>query len=176
MNWIPLSIVCAYIVLLYLITWLTRRLSRGGMIGYLLAGRSLPYWVIAPLLTGLAIGGASTIGVAERAYSVGISAGWYNAAWAAGALLVGLFAAHRYRQLEITTLPELFEKHYSVSGRVIGATGQIVLQLIITSLQYVAGGAILSSLLLVYLLAIIYEKQLAIRSRTKVHSYNIRLR
>ncbi len=147
MNWIPLSIVCAYVILLYLITWLTRRLSRGGMIAYLLAGRSLPFWVIAPLLTGLAIGGASTIGVAERAYSVGISAGWYNAAWAAGALLVGLFAAHRYRQLEITTLPELFEKHYSVSGRVIGAVGQIVLQLIITSLQYVAGGAILSSLL-----------------------------
>lgn len=147
MNWIPLSIVCAYIVLLYLITWLTRRLSRGGMIAYLLAGRGLPFWVIAPLLTGLAIGGASTIGVAERAYSAGISAGWYNAAWAAGALLVGLIAAHRYRQLEITTLPELFEKHYSVSGRVIGVIGQLILQLVITSLQYVAGGAILSSLL-----------------------------
>ncbi|UCE24518.1 MAG: sodium:solute symporter family protein [Candidatus Zixiibacteriota bacterium] len=147
MNWIPLSIVCVYVILLYLLTWLTRRLSMGGMIAYLLAGRSLPFWVIAPLLTGLAIGGASTIGVAERAYSVGISAGWYNAAWAAGALLVGLFAAHRYRQLEITTLPELFEKHYNVSGRVIGAVGQILLQLIITSLQYVAGGAILSSLL-----------------------------
>ncbi len=147
MNWIPLSIVCSYVILLYVITWLTRRLSRGGMIAYLLAGRNLPFWIIAPLLTGLAIGGASTIGVAERAYNAGISAGWYNAAWAAGALLVGLIAAHRYRQLEISTLPELFERHYSVSGRVIGATGQLVLQLVITSLQYVAGGAILSSLL-----------------------------
>ncbi|UCC43571.1 MAG: sodium:solute symporter family protein [Candidatus Zixiibacteriota bacterium] len=147
MNWIPLSIVCCYIVLLYVITWLTRRLSRGGMIAYLLAGRNLPFWVIAPLLTGLAIGGASTIGVAERAYSAGLSAGWYNAAWAAGALLVGLVAAHRYRKLEITTLPELFEKHYNVSGRVVGVIGQLILQLVITSLQYVAGGAILSSLL-----------------------------
>ncbi len=147
MNWIPLSIVCLYVILLYIVTWMTRRLSRGGMIAYLLAGRSLPFWVIAPLLAGLAVGGASTIGVAERAYKSGISAGWYNAAWAAGALLVGLFAAHRYRKLEISTLPELFEKHYSVSGRVIGAIGQIILQLVITSLQYVAGGAILSSLL-----------------------------
>lgn len=147
MNWIPLSIVLAYIILLYLITWLTRRLSRGGMIAYLLAGRNLPFWVVAPLLTGLAIGGASTIGVAERAYNVGISAGWYNAAWAAGAFLVGLIAAQRYRRLEVSTLPELFEKHYNVSGRVIGVIGQLVLQLVITSLQYVAGGAILSSLL-----------------------------
>ncbi|UCD94789.1 MAG: sodium:solute symporter family protein [Candidatus Zixiibacteriota bacterium] len=147
MNWIPLIIVCSYIILLYVITWLTRRLSRGGMIAYLLAGRNLPYWVVAPLLTGLAIGGASTIGVAERAYNAGISAGWYNAAWAAGAFLVGLIAARRYRLLEVSTLPELFEKHYSVSGRVVGVIGQLVLQLVITSLQYVAGGAILSSLL-----------------------------
>jgi len=147
MNWIPLLIVCLYIVFLYVITWATRRLSRGGMIAYLLAGRGLPYWVVAPLLAGLAVGGASTIGVAERAYNSGISAGWYNAAWAAGAILVGLTVARRYRQMEVATLPELFERHYSVSGRVIGVVGQLVLQIVITSLQYVAGGAILSSLL-----------------------------
>jgi SSS family solute:Na+ symporter len=147
MNWIPLSIVCFYIILLYAITWVTRRLSRGGMIAYLLAGRGLPFWVVAPLLTGLAVGGASTVGVAESAYQAGISAGWYNAAWAAGAILVGFIAARRYRQLEVATLPELFERHYSVSGRVIGVIGQLVLQIVITSLQYVAGGAILSSLL-----------------------------
>lgn len=147
MNWIPVSIVCIYIVLLYVITWVTRRLSRGGMIAYLLAGRGLPFWVVAPLLAGLAVGGASTVGVAERAYEAGISAGWYNAAWAAGAILVGLIAARRYRQMEVTTLPELFERHYSTAGRVIGVFGQLVLQIVITSLQYVAGGAILSSLL-----------------------------
>jgi len=147
MNWIPLSIVCIYIVLLYVITWMTRRLSLGGMIAYLLAGRGLPFWVIAPLLTGLAVGGASTIGVAEWAYKAGISAGWYNAAWAAGAILVGLIAARRYRRMEVSTIPELFERHYSLTGRVIGVVGQLVLQIVITSVQYVAGGAILSSLL-----------------------------
>lgn len=147
MNWIPLTIVCVYIVLLYVITWGTRRLSRGGMIAYLLAGRSLPFWVVAPLLTGLAVGGASTIGVAEQAYNSGLSAGWYNAAWAVGAILVGLIAARRYRRMEVTTLPELFERHYSIPGRIIGVLGQLLLQIVITSLQYVAGGAILSSLL-----------------------------
>jgi len=117
------------------------------MIAYLLAGRNLPFWVVAPLLTGLAVGGASTVGVAEGAYSTGISAGWYNAAWAAGAILVGLIAARRYRRLEVATLPELFERHYDTSGRVIGVIGQLVLQIVIISVQYVAGGAILSSLL-----------------------------
>ncbi|MEJ2719553.1 MAG: sodium:solute symporter family protein, partial [bacterium] len=99
------------------------------------------------MLTGLAVGGASTIGVAERAYSVGISAGWYNAAWAFGALVMGLFAARRYRRFEVTTLPELFERYYSTAARVIAVVGQLVLQVVITSLQYVAGGAILSSLM-----------------------------
>jgi SSS family solute:Na+ symporter len=60
---------------------------------------------------------------------------------------MGLVAARRYRKLEVTTLPELFERHYSTSGRVIGVIGQLVIQIVITSLQYVAGGAILSSLL-----------------------------
>ncbi len=147
MNWIPLAIVIFYILLLFLITWTTRRLSRGGMISYLLAGRRLPYWVVAPLLTGLAIGGASTIGVAEKAYKFGLAAGWYNAAWAAGAILVGLIGARRFRKMEVTTIPEFFEQHYSTGGRVVGVIGQLLLQIVITSLQYVAGGAILSSLL-----------------------------
>jgi SSS family solute:Na+ symporter len=147
MKWIPFCIVCLYVVLLYTVTWLTRRLSRGGMIGYLLANRNLPFWVIAPLLAGLAVGGASTVGVAESAYKNGISAGWYNAAWAAGAILVGLIAARRYRLMEVATLPELFERHYSTSGRIIGVIGQLLIHIVIISLQYVAGGAILSSLL-----------------------------
>jgi len=147
MNWIPISIVCFYIVLLYVLTWLTRRLSRGGMIAYLLAGRNLPFWVVAPLLAGLAVGGASTVGVAEQAYKSGLSAGWYNAAWAAGAILVGLIAARRYRSMEVVTIPELFERHYGVVGRVIGVIGQLLIHIVIISLQYVAGGAILSSLL-----------------------------
>jgi SSS family solute:Na+ symporter len=147
MFWVPMTIVFLYIVSLFVISWIARRYSRGGMINYLLAGRGLPFWVVAPLLSGLAIGGASTIGVAESAYTLGISAGWYNAAWAAGALLVGLLAARRYRQMEVATLPELFERRYNISGRVVGVIGQLILHIVIISLQYVAGGAILSSLL-----------------------------
>jgi SSS family solute:Na+ symporter len=145
---IPAIIIVLYIVLLYAVSWWTRRLSsKGGMIGYLLAGRGLPTGVIAVMLTGLAVGGASTVGVAQRAYTSGIGAGWYNAAWAVGAFVMGLLAAARYRKMEVSTLPELFERHYGTSGRILGVIGQLVIQVVITCLQYVAGGAILSSLL-----------------------------
>ena len=148
-HWVPLAVVAIYLVVLAGVTWWARRLTErggGGIVGYLLAGRGLPYWVSAALLAGLAVGGASTIGMAERAYTVGFSAGWYNAAWAAGAFVVAMTVARRYRRMEITTLPELFERHYGTSARVIGVIGQLLLQIVITSLQYVAGGAILSAL------------------------------
>ena len=145
-----LAVVAAYLVLLFVATWWSQKLSErgvGGAAGYLLAGRGMTTPVVAALLAGLAVGGASTIGVAEQAYTRGLGAGWYNAAWAAGAAVLGLYAAPRYRRWEITTLPELFERHYGVSGRVLGVFGQLVIQLVVTSLQYVAGGAILTALL-----------------------------
>lgn len=147
-EYIPACIVILYIVLLYGVSWWTRRLSsKGGLTGYFLAGRGLPMGVTAVMLTGLAVGGASTVGVAQKAYTNGISAGWYGAAWAAGALVMGLVAAGRYRKMEVSTVPELFERHYGTAGRVLGVIGQLVIQIVITSLQYVAGGAILSMLL-----------------------------
>lgn len=147
MNWIPLSIISVYILLLFIIAWSTRRLSQGGMLEYLLAGRGLPFWVVVFLLTGLAIGGASTVGVAERAYTSGISAAWYDGAWTIAVIIVGLVAAHKFRQLEMTTIPEFFERYYNVQGRVIATAGQLVIQIIILALQFIAGGAILYSLL-----------------------------
>lgn len=148
MHVIPFAIVCLYIVVLYAISWFSTKLTKGGgEKGYLLAGRALPAPIVAVMLTGLAVGGASTVGVAENAYKAGISAGWYNGAWAAGGILAGLVVAGRYRALSVSTIPELFEHYYSKSGRFVGALGQLVIGMVITSLQYIAGGAVLTALL-----------------------------
>lgn len=143
---IPLLIVVLYILVLFGISFYARRLAKGTE-GFVLAGRKLTTPLIAVSITGLAIGGASTIGVAEQAYSVGMAAGWYNVAWGAGAIFMGLLAAGKYRQMNVTTVPEMFEKFYDVKGRFICVLSQITIQLVITSLQYLAGGAILASLL-----------------------------
>ncbi len=150
MHLVPLIIISIYVVGLFGMTWWARRLTQkggGGLVGYLLAGRQLPAGVSAALLAGLAVGGASTIGVAEQAYSKGLAAGWYNAAWAFGAFVMAAVAAKRFRRMEITTLPELFERHYTTDARVLGVIGQLLIQLVITSLQYVAGGKILHALM-----------------------------
>jgi solute:Na+ symporter, SSS family len=143
---IPLLIVLLYIITLFGISFYAKRLAKGTE-GFILAGRKLTTPLIAVSITGLAIGGASTIGVAEQAYKVGMAAGWYNVAWGAGAICMGLLAAAKYRKMNVTTIPEMFEKFYDVKGRIICVFSQVAIQLVITSLQYLAGGAILASLL-----------------------------
>ncbi len=145
---IALGIVIVYIIVLYAVSWYATKLSKGGgYLGYLLAGRGFGPGIVATMIAGLAVGGASTIGVAEGAYKQGLAAGWYNAAWAAGAVAAGFLVAERFRQFETTSVPEILERHFDTSGRVIGVFGQIVIQMVITSLQYVAGGAILAALM-----------------------------
>lgn len=144
---IPLIIVSIYIIALFAISFYARSLAKNKAEDFILASRKLSTPLVAVTITGLAIGGASTIGVAERAYTSGLSAGWYNVAWAAGAIIMGLVAASKYRKLNVTTLPQLFERYYDTKGRLVCIFGQITVQLVITSLQYLAGGAILASLL-----------------------------
>lgn len=144
---ISLIIVLVYIAILFLISAVAKKLAAKGADNYILAGRKLTTPLIAVTITGVAVGGASTIGVAEQAYNAGLAAGWYNVAWAIGAILMGIFAAGKYRSLNVSTVPELFEKFYDTKGRIICVMGQIIIQIAATSLQYIAGGAILASML-----------------------------
>jgi SSS family solute:Na+ symporter len=145
---VPFAIVLGYIIILFCISWYATRIKKSsGVVGYLLAGRGLPYYIVAVMIAGIAIGGVSTVGVAESAYTNGISAGMYNAAWAVGAILVGIIAAARFRKMNISTIPELFERYYGKPGQLVAVIGQVIILIVIISLQYVAGGAILTSLL-----------------------------
>jgi SSS family solute:Na+ symporter len=143
---IQLLIIILYICVLFGISFYVKRRTANSS-GFLFAGRKLTTTLVAANITGTAIGAASTIGVAENAFQSGIAAGWYNAAWAAGAVLMAMVAAGKYRQMDCTTIPELFERFYDKKGQAIAVLGLITIQLVITSLQYLAGGAILSSLL-----------------------------
>lgn len=143
---IQLVIIILYICVLFGISIYVKRRTESSS-GFLFAGRKLTTTLVAANIAGTAIGAAATIGVAESAFQFGIAAGWYNVAWAAGAVTMAMIAAGKYRELNCTTIPELFERYYDKKGRAIAVLGMITIQLVITSLQYVAGGAILSALL-----------------------------
>lgn len=145
---IQFIILLVYIISLFSVSWFSTKLAKGkGSEGFLLAGRGMPPSVIAVMIAGLAVGGASTVGVAESAYTKGISAGMYNAAWAAGAAFAGLIVVEKFREMKITTIPELLGNYYGKTGKLIGVIGQLIIQIVITSLQYIAGASILTALL-----------------------------
>jgi SSS family solute:Na+ symporter len=145
---VPLLIVIGYVVVLFAIGIWASRLVRRGKEGFFLAGRRLSAPLVAVTVTGLAIGGASTIGVAENAFNgQGVAAGWYGVAWAISAAVVGLVVSRRFRQLRVVTVPQMFEDFYDAKGHVACVVVQVLVQIVITSLQYVAGGAILRQLL-----------------------------
>ncbi|GBG56416.1 sodium:solute symporter family protein [Sporomusaceae bacterium FL31] len=143
---IPLIIVSIYIASLFAISYYAKKRSSGSATNYVLAGRQLTTPLITVSIVGLAVGGASTIGVAEQAYKVGLSAGWYTTAWGIGAIVMGMLVAKKYRELNITTIPELLGRYYDKRGMIAGVACQIVIQLVVMSLQYIAGGSILCAL------------------------------
>ncbi|AKN29314.1 symporter [Clostridium carboxidivorans P7] len=144
---ISLIIVALYIIILFVISFFAKKRAGKGGESYTLAGRKLTVPLVTCSLIGLAIGGSSTIGVAEQAYSLGLSAGWYNVAWGFGAIVMGLALAGKYRDFNVSTVPELFGRFYDKKSRVACVICQIIIQIVVVSLQYIAGGAILSSLL-----------------------------
>ena len=144
---IQIVIILAYISVLFGISWYVKRRAASSTEDYVLAGRRLTTPLIMVSIVGLAVGGASTIGVAEQAYKVGLSAGWYTAAWGIGAIVMGLTVAKKYRRLHITTVPELLERYYDRRSMVAGIACQVLVQLFVMSLQYVAGGAVLAALM-----------------------------
>jgi SSS family solute:Na+ symporter len=141
----------AYVAILLAISWwstiLIKRGTTNRTLNYLLAGRNLPTVLITVMLVGLAVGGASTVGVAQSAYTLGFSAGWYNGAWGLGGIFVGLFVARHYRRMTVKTVPQIMGHMYGPNTRLISVICQLLVMITITALQYVAGGAILAALL-----------------------------
>lgn len=85
---IPLLIVILYVLLLFCISIYVSYSQKKDSENFLLYKGKNNAFVVAASIAGLAIGGASTIGIAENAFTVGLSAGWYDTAWAARLFLL----------------------------------------------------------------------------------------
>ena len=75
---IPLLIVILYVLLLFGISIYVSYSQKKDSENFLLYKGKNNAFVVAASIAGLAIGGASTIGIAENAFTVGLSAGWYD--------------------------------------------------------------------------------------------------
>ncbi|GHU04735.1 symporter [Alphaproteobacteria bacterium] len=148
---VQLIILILYAVSLMAVAWWSTKIQQRAQgnktLNYLLAGRNMPAFLVAIMIVGLAVGGVSTVGVAERAYTQGLSAGWYNAGWGIGGIVVGLTLAKHLRRVTAKTIPEMVGAMFGPSARFLGVICQLLVMISITALQYVAGGSILTALM-----------------------------
>lgn len=109
---------------------------------YLVAGRSLPTFVLVFTLLSSWIGSGSLLGGAENAYKHGFAALWQGGGGWAGLLLI-YFIAPRARKFAQFTIPDLLEARYNQAARVLGVIAILFAYTAITSYQLIGGGDIL---------------------------------
>src|SRR6202012_3310298 len=109
---------------------------------FLVAGRTLPAFVLIFTLLSSWIGSGSLLGGAENAYKHGFAALWQAGGGWAGLLLV-YFIAPRARHFAKFTIPDLLEARYSQTARVLGVIAILFAYTAIASYQLIGGGDIL---------------------------------
>ena len=109
---------------------------------YLVAGRSLPAFVLIFTLLSSWIGSGSLLAGAENAYRHGFPALWQAAGGWAGLVAI-YFVAPRARKFAQFTIPDLLEARYNQAARVLGVIAVLFTYTAITSYQFIGGGDIM---------------------------------
>ena len=110
---------------------------------FMVAGRSVPVYMLVGTLVCTWIGSGSLFGASGLAYSVGISELWFSSgAWIG--LIVAYFLAGRVRRIADYTVPDLLERRYNPAARVLGTVTIILAYVAIASYQFRGGGWILA--------------------------------
>src|SRR6202167_5048529 len=130
------------IVLTLLVVSLTRMRGVKTKADYLVAGRTLPAFVLVFTLLSSWIGSGSLLAGAENAYRHGCAALWQGGGGWAGLLLI-YFIAPRARRFAQFTIPDLLEARYNQTARVLGVIAILFAYTAITSYQLIGGGDIL---------------------------------
>jgi SSS family solute:Na+ symporter/sodium/proline symporter len=136
------AIVLGIIVLALLAVSLARVGKVKTKADYLVAGRSLPTFVLVFTLLSSWIGSGSLLGGAENAYRHGFPALWQGAGGWAGLLLI-YFIAPRARHFAQFTIPDLLEARYNQTARILGVIAVLFAYTAIASYQITGGGDIL---------------------------------
>jgi SSS family solute:Na+ symporter len=87
---------------------------------FLVAGRRLGPALYTGTLSAVVLGGASTIGGVRLGYLYGISGMWLVLMLGLGIIALSVFSAGRLSRLDVYTLPEMLERRYSATGRLVG--------------------------------------------------------
>ncbi len=115
-------IVSIYFIFVILLSMFTKRFASRSAADFLVAGRNLGVMVCAVVVAAEWLGGMSTIGVSERAFTTGtLQPILYNIATAIGMIIIGFTVASHYRKKNVHTVSEMLETLFGPKARTISA-------------------------------------------------------
>lgn len=103
-------------------------------------------WMVCGAILGTLVGGQSTIGTAQLAFSFGLSAWWFTIGAALGALVLGLLYAGPLRCSGCSTLMEIVRQQYGRRAETVGSILFLVGIFISITSQLLSSSAMISSL------------------------------
>lgn len=103
-------------------------------------------WMVCGAILGTLVGGQSTIGTAQLAFSFGLSAWWFTIGAALGALVLGLVYAGPLRRSGCSTLMEVVRKQYGRRAETVGSILFLIGIFISITSQLLSSSAMITSL------------------------------
>ena len=103
-------------------------------------------WMVCGAILGTLVGGQSTIGTAQLAFSFGLSAWWFTIGAALGALVLGVMYAGPLRRSGCSTLMEIVKQQYGRRAETVGSILFLVGIFISITSQLLSSSAMISSL------------------------------
>jgi SSS family solute:Na+ symporter len=123
--------------------WFAKRRVRTGD-EFMLAGQSLPLWVMIGTLLATWVGSGTVIGGAAFTYEHGpLATIFFYAGVPVGILILYFLLADRVRNLSTYTIPEVLERRYGPAARIVAAICILLAYVGITSYQFIGGGYVL---------------------------------
>lgn len=144
---IYLIVILVYFFLVTLISLLTKKVASRSAAGYLVAGRNLGVIVCAIVVAGEWLGGMSTIGVSEKAFTSGtMQPILYNISTAIGMIIIGFTVARHYRENNVHTVSEMLENLFGKKARSISAIAFLLAYVILAFVQLQTCASVIATL------------------------------
>ncbi len=143
---IDAAVIGLYLLLMLAAGWWGMRRARSSE-DFLLAGRRLGPVLYAGTLSAVVLGGASTIGGVSLGYIHGISGMWLVLMLGLGLITLSAVFARKLSRMRVYTLPEMLERRYNASGRLISGLVMTAYDLMVAVTATLAIGTVVDVLL-----------------------------
>lgn len=144
LSWVHIIGILFTVSLLLVVSWLSGRSVKDAKA--FTTGGTSGSWMVCGAMMGTLMGGQSTVGTAQLAFSFGISAWWFTIGAALGGVALAVFYAGPIRRSGCSTLLQIVAREYGRKAETIGSLLFLIGIFISIVAQVLSSSAMIGSL------------------------------